>query len=37
MVTFSKLHGIPKIIVSDIDLTLKCKFWTKLFHCFGTQ
>ena len=32
-----KLHGNPKIIVSDRDLIFTGKFWTKLFSCLGTQ
>jgi hypothetical protein len=32
-----KLHGIPKIIVSDRDPIFTRHFWTKLFSCLGTQ
>jgi hypothetical protein len=32
-----KLHGSPKIIVSDKDPIFTGHFWTKLFSCFGTQ
>ena len=33
METIQKLHGNPKIIVSDRD----GNFWTELFSCLGTQ
>ena len=32
-----KLHGIPKIIVTDRDPIFTWKFWTELFSCLGTQ
>jgi hypothetical protein len=32
-----KLHGSPKIIVSDIDPIFTGHFWTYLFSCLGTQ
>jgi hypothetical protein len=32
-----KLHGIPKIIVSDKDLIFTEIFWIELFSCLGTQ
>jgi hypothetical protein len=32
-----KLHGIPKIIVSDRDPIFTRNFWTELFSCLGTQ
>jgi hypothetical protein len=32
-----KLHGTPKIIVSDRDPIFTRNFWTKLFSCLGTQ
>jgi transposase InsO family protein len=35
--TVQKLHGIPKIIVSDRDPIFTGHFWTKLFSCLGTQ
>ena len=35
--TVQKLHGIPKIIVSDRDPIFTGKFWTELFSCLGTQ
>ena len=31
-----KLHGTPKIIVSDRDPIFTRNFWTKLFSCLGT-
>jgi hypothetical protein len=37
METVQKLHGSPKIIVSDRDLIFTGHFWTKLFSCLGTQ
>ena len=37
MDTVQKLHGTPKIIVSDRDPTFTGNFWTKLFSCLGTQ
>jgi transposase InsO family protein len=32
-----KLHGVPKIIVSDRDPIFTRNFWTELFSCLGTQ
>jgi hypothetical protein len=32
-----KLHGVPKIIVSDIDPIFTENFWTELFCCLSTQ
>ena len=32
-----KLHGIPKIIVSDKDPIFTGHFWTELFSCLGTK
>jgi DNA-binding ferritin-like protein len=37
METVQKLHGIPKIIVSDRDPIFTGHFWTELFSCLGTQ
>ena len=37
METIQKLHGNPKIIVSDRDPIFTGNFWTKLFSCLGTQ
>jgi hypothetical protein len=37
MDTIQKLHGTPKIIVSDRDPIFTANFWTKLFSCLGTQ
>jgi hypothetical protein len=37
METVQKLHGSPKIIVSDIDPIFTGHFWTELFSCLGTQ
>jgi len=37
METIQKLHGNPKIIVSDRDPICTGKFWTKLFSCLSTQ
>ena len=37
METIQKLHGNPKIIVSDRDPFFTRNFWTKLFSCLGTQ
>lgn len=35
--TVQKLHGTPKIIVSDRDPIFTRNFWTELFSCLGTQ
>jgi hypothetical protein len=32
-----KLHGVPKIIVSNIDPIFTRNFLIELFFCFGTQ
>jgi hypothetical protein len=32
-----KLHGIPKITVSDRDPIFMGNFWNELFSCLGTQ
>jgi hypothetical protein len=37
METVQKLHGSPKIIVSDRDPIFTGHFWKKLFSCLGTQ
>ena len=37
METVQKLHGTPKIIVSDRDPIFTGNFWTELFSCLGTQ
>jgi hypothetical protein len=37
METVQKLHGIPKIIVSDKDPIFTGHFWIELFPCLGTQ
>ena len=37
METVQKLHGNPKIIVSDRDPIFTRKFWIELFSCLGTQ
>jgi transposase InsO family protein len=37
METIQKLHGNPKIIVSDRDPIFTGHFWTYLFSCLGTQ
>ena len=34
--TVQKLHGSPKIIVSDRYPIFTGKFWTELFSCLGT-
>ena len=35
--TIQKLHGNPKIIVSDKDPIFTGIFWTELFSCLRTQ
>ena len=37
METIQKLHGNPKIIVSDRDPIFTGNFWIELFSCLGTQ
>jgi hypothetical protein len=37
MDTVQKLHGSPKIIVSDRDPIFTGHFWIELFSCLGTQ
>ena len=37
MKTIQKLHGNPKIIVSERDPISTGNFWTGLFSCLGTQ
>ena len=37
MDTIQKLHGNPKVIVSDRDPIFIGNFWTDLFSCLGTQ
>ena len=37
METIQKLHGNPKIIVSNKDPIFTRNFWTKLFSCLGTR
>jgi hypothetical protein len=37
METVQKIHGSPKIIVSDRDPIFTGHFWTELFSCLGTQ
>ena len=37
METIQKLHGSPKIIVSDRDPIFTGNFWIELFSCLGTQ
>ena len=37
METVQKLHGSPKIIVSDKYPIFTRHFWTELFSCLGTQ
>ena len=36
METIQKLHGNPKIIVSDKDPIFIGNFWMELFSCLGT-
>jgi hypothetical protein len=37
MEIYQKIHGRPKIIVSDRDPIFTGHFWTELFSCLGTQ
>jgi hypothetical protein len=37
METIQKLHGSPKIIVSDKDPIFTGHFWTELFSCLGIK
>jgi hypothetical protein len=37
METIQKLHGFPKIIVSEKDPIFTGNFWIELFSCLGTQ
>jgi hypothetical protein len=37
MEKIQKLHGVPKIIVSDRDPIFTGNFWTKLFSCLGIE
>jgi hypothetical protein len=37
MKEIARLHGIPKIIVSDRDPKFTSKFWKGLFNVFGTN
>ena len=37
METIQKLHGNPKIILSDIDPIFTGNFWMELFSCLGIQ
>ena len=37
MEIIKKLHGNPKIIVSNKDPIFTRNVWTKLFSCLGTQ
>ena len=37
MDTIQKLHGNPRVIVSNKDSIFTENFWTKLFSCLGTQ
>ena len=37
MDTIQKLHGNPKVIVSDRDPSFTGNFWMELFSCLGTQ
>ena len=32
-----KLHGIPKTVISNIDVKFTSAFWKTLFTCLGTQ
>ena len=37
MDTIQKLHGSPRVIVSDRDPIFTESFWMELFSCLGTQ
>jgi hypothetical protein len=37
MKKIARLHGIPRIIVSDIDMKFTSNFWRGLFKGFGTN
>ena len=37
MDTIQKLHGNPRVIVSDKDPIFTRNFWMELFSCLGTQ
>ena len=37
METIQRLHGNPKIIISDKDPSFTGKIWKKLFYCLHTQ
>ena len=37
METIQKIHGNPKIIVSDRDPIFTGNFWIELFSCLGSQ
>ena len=37
METIQKLHGNPRVIVSDKDPIFTHNFWTELFSCLGNQ
>ena len=37
METIQKLHGNPKVIVSDKDPIFTQNFWMELFYFLGTQ
>ena len=37
MDTIQKLHGNPRVIVSDKDPIFTGKFFSELFSCLGTQ
>jgi hypothetical protein len=37
METIQKLHGVPKIIVSERDPIFTENYWTEIFSCLATQ
>ena len=37
METIQKIHGNPRIIVSDRDNIFIGNFWMEIFSCLGTQ